>query len=59
MIVFSMSMPSMSIILGISGFEGIVPEVEASLVISLKFGSCGILLLLYSFRDFVIIQLNV
>jgi hypothetical protein len=36
MIVFSMFMSSMSINMDISGFEGIIYEVVASLVISLK-----------------------
>jgi hypothetical protein len=38
--------------LGHFGFKGIVPEVEASLVISLKWTSYEYLLLLDSFRDF-------
>jgi hypothetical protein len=52
MIVFSMSMSLMSVILGILGFEGIVPKVKAYLVISLKWVSDDLLLLLDSFRDF-------
>jgi hypothetical protein len=52
MIVFSMSMSSASICLGISGFEGTVPKVEASLVISLKCTSYDLLLLLDFFSDF-------
>jgi hypothetical protein len=51
MIVFSMSMSSLSVNLGILGFEGIVPEVVASLLTSLKWASYDLLLLLDSFRD--------
>jgi hypothetical protein len=50
--VFSMSMSSVSVNLGILEFEGIVPEVDASLVISLKWAPYDILLLFDSFRDF-------
>jgi hypothetical protein len=49
---FSMSMSSVSVNLDILGFEGIVPKVEASLVISLMWASYDLLLLLDSFRDF-------
>jgi hypothetical protein len=52
MIMFSMSMSSLFINLGISGFEGIAPEVVDSLVTSLKWASYDLLLLLDSFRDF-------
>jgi hypothetical protein len=52
MIMFSMSMSSMSVKWGILGFEGIVPEVFATLVISLKWTSYNLLLLLDSFKDF-------
>jgi hypothetical protein len=51
-IMFSMSMSSVSVNLDILGFEGIVPKVEASLVISLMWASYDLLLLLDSFRDF-------
>jgi hypothetical protein len=51
MIVFSMSMSLLSINLGILEFEGIVPEVVAPLVTSLKWASYDILLLLDTFRD--------
>jgi hypothetical protein len=51
-ILFSMSMSSLSVNLGNSGFECIVPEVVASLVTSLKWVSYDLLLLLDSFRDF-------
>jgi hypothetical protein len=49
---FSMSMSSVPVTLGISWFEGIVSEVEASLVVSLKWASYDILLLFDSFKDF-------
>jgi hypothetical protein len=48
---FSMFTSSLSVNLGISGFEGIVPEVVASLVSSLKWTSYDLLVLLDSFRD--------
>jgi hypothetical protein len=51
-IVFSMSMSSVSVILGILGFECIVPKVDASLVILLKWASYDLLLLLDSFGNF-------
>jgi hypothetical protein len=51
MIVFSMSMSSLYVNLGISGFKGIVLEVIASLVSSLKWTSYDLLVLLDSFRD--------
>jgi hypothetical protein len=51
---FSMSMSSVSINLIISRFEGIVPEVEASLVISLKWVSYDLLLLLDFFGGFLV-----
>jgi hypothetical protein len=47
-----MSMSSISVTLGVLGLEGIVPKVEASLVISLKWVSYDLLLLLHSFSDF-------
>jgi hypothetical protein len=53
MIIFSKSMSSVSVNLGISRFEGNVLEVEASLVISLKWTSYNLLLLFDSFRDFL------
>jgi hypothetical protein len=52
MIVFFMSMSSLSVNLDGSGFEGFVPEVVASFITSLKWGSYDLLLFLDSFRDF-------
>jgi hypothetical protein len=51
MIMFSMSVSSLSVNFGISGFEGIVPKVVASLVSSLKWDLYDLLALLDSFRD--------
>jgi hypothetical protein len=47
---FSMSMSSLFVVLGISGSEGIVPEVVASFVSLLKCASYNLLALLDSFR---------
>jgi hypothetical protein len=45
-------MLSVFVTLDILGFEGIVPEAEASLVVSLKWASYDLLLLFDSFREF-------
>jgi hypothetical protein len=59
MIVFFMSMSSLPINLGILGFKGIVPEVVASLVISLKWASYGFYCCWTPLEIFCIVQPNV